>query len=69
TFQLKENSQQVMSEWSFMIKDELSIQLNRISRGAKWLIVKLIGLTPYLLIIGFLAIAGRFFFRRRRRRR
>lgn len=69
TFQLKEDSQQVMSDWSFMIEDELSIQLNRISRGAKWLIVKLIGLTPYLLIIGFLTIAGRLFFRRRRRKR
>ena len=55
--------------WSEMIKSELSLQLDRMGKYAQWILVKLIGLTPYFLVFGILVGSVRLLFRRKKRRR
>lgn len=54
-FDLEEGLIQDDSTWGMMIENELSVQLNWISKGVRWGLVKLIGLVPYF-IIGFIII-------------
>ena len=67
-FNLNEQKSQELTGWSEMIKSELSLQLNRMSQYAQWLLVKLIGLTPYFLVFGILVGSFRLLFRRKKRR-
>ena len=67
-FNLKEQHSQEVMGWSEMIKSELDLQLNRIGQYTQWMVVKLIGLTPYFLVLGILVGSIRLLFRRKKRR-
>ena len=68
-FSLNQQKSQQVTEWNEMIKSELSLQLNQMGQYAKWLVVKLIGLTPYFLVVSILVGSIRLLFRRKKRRR
>ena len=68
-FNLDEQKSQEVIGWSEMIKSELSLQLDRMGKYAQWILVKLIGLTPYFLVFGILVGSVRLLFRRKKRRR
>ena len=68
-FNLDEQKSQEVTGWSEMIKSELSLQLDRMGQYAQWILVKLIGLTPYFLVFGILVGSVRLLFRRKKRRR
>ena len=68
-FELKEQEIQDDSRWGVMIQNELSVQLNRISQVTRWLLVKLIGLVPYVVILFVVILIMRCLFRGRKRKR
>lgn len=68
-FSLNQQKSQQVTEWNEMIKSELSLQLNQMGQYAKWLVVKLIGLTPYFLFLGIVVGSIRLLFRRKKRGR
>ena len=68
-FELKEQEVQDDSRWGVMIQNELSVQLNRISQVTRWLLVKLIGLVPYVVILFVVILIMRCLFRGRKRKR
>lgn len=68
-FSLNQQKSQQVTEWNEMIKSELSLQLNQMGQYAKWLVVKLIGLTPYFLVVSILVGSIRLLFRRKKRGR
>lgn len=68
-FELKEQEIQDDSRWGVMIQNELSVQLNRITHVTRWLIVKLIGLVPYVVILFVVILIMRCLFRGRKRKR
>ena len=68
-FELKEQEIQNDSRWGVMIQNELSVQLNRISQVTRWLLVKLIGLVPYVVILFVVILIMRCLFRGRKRKR
>ncbi len=55
------------NSWRGLITQELIIQMDRISQVSKLLMVKLIGLLPYLLIVVLLTASGYGLFKRRKR--
>ena len=68
-FSLNQQKSQQVTEWSEMIKSELGLRLNQMGQYAKWLVVKLIGLTPYFLFLGIVVGSIRLLFRRKKRGR
>ena len=68
-FELKEQEIQDDSRWGVMIQNELSVQLNRITHVTRWLLVKLIGLVPYVVILFVVILIMRCLFRGRKRKR
>lgn len=68
-FELKEQEIQDDSRWGVMIQNELSVQLKRISQVTRWLLVKLIGLVPYVVILFVVILIMRCLFRGRKRKR
>ncbi|CUQ05225.1 Uncharacterised protein [Turicibacter sanguinis] len=68
-FELKEQEIQDDSRWGVMIQNELSVQLNRISQVTRWLLVKLIGLVPYVVILFVVILIMRCLFRGRKWKR
>ncbi|WP_343287899.1 DUF4349 domain-containing protein [Turicibacter bilis] len=68
-FELKEQEIQDDSRWGVMIQNELSVQLNRITHVTRWLIVKLMGLVPYVVILFMVILIMRCLFRGRKRKR
>lgn len=68
-FELKEQEIQDDSRWGVMIQNELSVQLNRISQVTRWLLVKLIGLVPYVVILFVVLLIMRCLFRGRKWKR
>lgn len=67
-FSLNEQISEQVTGWSEMIKMELSLQLNRIEEYVQWMVVKLIGVTPYFLVLGIVVSSVRLLFRRKKRK-
>lgn len=58
-----------MASWQESIRDELVVQVGRIGSYSRVLVIKLIGILPYVAILLVMVILGRMVFKRGKRRR